>query len=238
MIPLRIGLFGGGIVGGGVVQLVQNAITKGRFGLLGVDINIVKICVRSLDKPRDYTIPKSAVLTTNYNDILNDSSINVIIELIGGTTDAKDIVFSAIKAGKHIITANKALIAKHLDEIQVLLAENPTASFNFEASVCGGIPIIHTLQTDFLADNIKKIQGIMNGTTNFMLSKMEDEGSDYDIVLKEAQDLGFAEADPTADVEGHDVQAKIALLAKLAFGQAVSFETIPTTGISKLSSVS
>ncbi len=109
--------------------------------------------------------------------------------------------------------------------------------FAYEAAVCGSIPIIHSLQTDFVANNIHKITGIMNGTTNFMLSKMEDEGSEYTTVLKEAQALGFAEADPTADVEGHDVQAKIAILAKLAFGQTIPVPQIPTSGISKISKV-
>eukprot|EP01035_Chromulina_nebulosa_P018227 gene18227-23896_t len=215
-IPLKIGLFGAGVVGGGVVD---------------------KICVKSIDKPRDFTVPTDVKFVTNYNELIEDPSINVIVELIGGTTTAKDLVFAAITAGKHVVTANKALIAAFLPEIQQLLAENPSVSFNFEAAVCGGIPIIHSLQTDFLSDNIKKVMGIMNGTTNFMLSKMEDEGSDYKVVLKEAQALGYAEADPTADVEGHDVQAKIALLAKLGFGKTVPWESVPTKGISKISAV-
>ncbi len=113
----------------------------------------------------------------------------------------------------------------------------PQVSFNYEAAVCGGIPIIHSLQTDFMADKVTKIRGIMNGTTNYMLCKMEDDGATYADALKGAQDLGFAEADPTADVEGHDVQAKIALLAKLAFGKTVPWETVPTAGISKVDSV-
>ena len=114
---------------------------------------------------------------------------------------------------------------------------NPTVKFNYEAAVCGGIPIIHSLQTDFLADKITKIMGIMNGTTNFRLCKREDEGAEYEDALKEAQALGFAEADPTADVEGHDVQAKIALLAKLAYGKTVPWETVPTAGISKIAAI-
>jgi hypothetical protein len=124
-----------------------------------------------------------------------------------------------------------------LTELQAALKENPSVSFNFEAAVCGGIPIIHTLQSDFLADRVTKVMGIMNGTTNFMLCKMEDEGAEYGAALAEAQSLGYAEADPTADVEGHDVQAKIALLTKLTFGKSVPFETVPTTGISKLKKV-
>jgi len=235
-VHLRIGLFGGGIVGGGVVDLINRFTQSGRFRDIGVSVEVVKICVRSLDKPRDFD-PAKAILVTNYDDILGDSSINCIVELMGGVTSAKDVVFKAISAGKHVVTANKALIASFLPELQAALKSNPLVSFNFEAAVCGGIPIIHTLQTDFMADKIFKVMGIMNGTTNFMLCKMEDEGAEYDAALKEAQSLGFAEADPTADVEGHDVQAKIALLTKLAFGKTVPFHTVPTTGISKLAKV-
>jgi len=238
IVPLRVGLFGGGVVGGGVYELIQKYTQNGRLKALGSSVEIVKICVRSLDKPRDFQINNgTTTIVTDYNEILQDPSINCVIELMGGTTNAKDVVFKAIQANKHVVTANKALIANYLPELEAELAAHPTVKFSYEAAVCGGIPVIHTLQTDFVADNITKIMGIMNGTTNFMLSKMEDEGADYGIVLAEAQRLGFAEADPTADVEGHDVQAKIALLTKLAFGTTVSVATIPTTGISKLSKI-
>ena len=238
MVHLRVGLFGGGIVGGGVVELINKCIRSGRFAEVGASIEIVKICVRSKEKPRDFEInAHTTSLVTNYDDILSDTSINCVIELMGGITSAKDVVFRAIAAGKHVVTANKALIATFLPELQLALKENPSVSFNYEAAVCGGIPIIHTLQTDFLSDRISKVMGIMNGTTNFMLCKMEDEGAEYEAALSEAQALGYAEADPTADVEGHDVQAKIALLTKLAFGKTVPFETIPTTGISKIGKV-
>jgi len=233
---LRIGLVGGGVVGGGVVALLQKATANGRLAALGLSIEVAKICVRDLAKPRDYQ-SGSATFTTDYKDIISDPSINVVIELMGGTTTAKDVVFGAISAGKNVVTANKALIAAYLPEIQQALKANPSVKFNYEAAVCGGIPIIHTLHTDFMGDNITKVMGIMNGTTNFMLCKMEDEGAEYSTALKEAQDLGFAEADPTADVEGHDVQAKIALLAKLAFGKTVPWETVPTSGISKVTAV-
>jgi len=232
--PLRVGLFGGGIVGGGVYELVHKCLLSGRLSALNINLDIVKICVKSLDKPRDFTIHPNTKLVTDYDDILLDKDINCVVELMGGVTHAKDVVMKAIYAGKHIVTANKALIAAHLPEIQEALAANPLVKFTFEAAVCGGIPIIHTFQTDLLADNIRKVMGIMNGTTNFMLSKMEDEHSEYADVLREAQALGYAEADPTADVEGHDVQAKIALLAKLGFGKTVPWETVPTTGISKV----
>ena len=234
---LRVGIFGGGIVGGGTVELLIAASKSGRLAQLGAKIDVAKICVRSLDKPRDFVVGPTTQLVTNYDDILKDPSINCVVEVMGGVTHAKDVVFGAIAAGKHVVTANKALIAAFLPDLQKALKANPGVSFNYEAAVCGGIPIIHTLQTDFPCDDIHKVMGIMNGTTNFMLCKMEDEGADYGDALKEAQALGFAEADPTADVEGHDVQAKIALLAKLCFGKTVPWETVPTAGISKLTSI-
>lgn len=235
---LRCGIFGGGVVGGGTYELITKGMKSGKFAQLGVSIEVAKICVRSLDKPRDFTIDASTCsLTTSYDDILNDPEINCCVELMGGVTHAKDVVFSAIKKGKHVITANKALIANYLDDIQALLKENPGVHFGYEASTCGGIPIINALQSDFMSDDITEVKGIMNGTTNFMLCKMEDEGADYNDVLKEAQALGFAEADPTADVEGFDVQAKISILTKLAYGKTVIPDTVPTKGISSIGSI-
>lgn len=233
---LRIGLVGAGVVGGGVVEILNKPNFIQKLASLNQKLDIVTICVQSINKTRDFIIPSHIRLVSNVQEVLDDPSIDVIVELIGGVTQAKDLIFEAIKRQKHIVTANKALIATNLLEIQQLLLQHPNVCFTFEAAVCGGIPIIHSLHSDFLSDEIEKIQGIMNGTTNFMLSKMEDEGSDYLQVLKEAQRLGFAEADPTADVEGHDVQAKIAILAKLGFGKSIPFTSIPTTGISSLSS--
>jgi homoserine dehydrogenase len=235
---LRIGIFGGGIVGGGVYELIQRCNLSGRFEALGIKMDVTKICVRSLEKNRDFEIKSGCTFVTNYDDILNDPDINCIIELMGGITHAKDVILQSIKKGKHVITANKAFIAAFLPELQEALKANPNVSFNYEAAVCGGIPIIHSLQSDFFADKISKVLGIMNGTTNFMLCKMEDEGADYSVALKEAQALGFAEADPTADVEGHDVQAKISILAKLAYGKTIAWETVPTVGISGVTAVS
>jgi homoserine dehydrogenase len=234
---LKAGVFGGGVVGGGTYELVKKCLKSGRFAQLGASMEISKICVRSLDKPRDYEIDQNCTFVTNYDDILQDVEINTVVELMGGVTHAKDVVFAAIKSGKHVITANKALIATHLDEIQALLKENPTVQFAYEAAVCGGIPIIHAMQSEFYADDLTRVMGIMNGTTNFMLCKMEDEGASYNTVLKEAQDLGFAEADPTADVEGFDVQAKISILAKLCYGKTVDPSTVPTKGISSITDV-
>eukprot|EP00607_Mallomonas_marina_P009851 CAMPEP_0182419070 /NCGR_PEP_ID=MMETSP1167-20130531/3467_1 /TAXON_ID=2988 /ORGANISM="Mallomonas Sp, Strain CCMP3275" /LENGTH=435 /DNA_ID=CAMNT_0024593677 /DNA_START=75 /DNA_END=1382 /DNA_ORIENTATION=- len=234
-LALRVGVFGGGVVGGGLCELVQKYMVT-KFPAMGVNIQIVKVCVRDLSKPRTFKMQEGISFTTNYDDILNDSTINCVVELMGGVTDAKDVVYRAIAADKHVITANKALIASYIGEIQSLLEAHPAVQFSYEAAVCGGIPIIHTLQSAYLGDSITKVMGIMNGTTNFMLCKMEDEGAAYDDVLKEAQALGFAEANPTADVDGFDVQAKIALLAKLSYGQNIIASSIPTQGITAVTS--
>eukprot|EP01035_Chromulina_nebulosa_P031732 gene31732-42322_t len=135
---VRVGLFGGGIVGGGVVELVNRCLKSGRFSEVGASIEIVKICVRSKEKPRDFEFnPLTTSLVTKYEDILDDSSINCVVELMGGVTSAKDVVFRAIAAGKHVVTANKALIAAYLPELQIALKENPKVTFNYEAAVCG-----------------------------------------------------------------------------------------------------
>ncbi|CAM9202144.1 unnamed protein product [Choristocarpus tenellus] len=235
MVALNIGMFGGGTVGGGVYEIVEQT-KKAFFQSLGVDATISKICVRNLDKERSFTIGEHTMLVTDFNEILEDDNINCVVELIGGVTHAKDVVFRALQAGKHVVTANKALLAQFLPEVMELVENTPGVLLGYEAAVCGGIPIIHNMQHSYVGDEISSVMGIMNGTTNFMLTKMELEGADYGTVLKEAQDLGFAEADPTADVEGFDVQAKIALLAKLAFGQNVPVESVPCAGISKLTS--
>lgn len=156
---------------------------------------------------------------------------------MGGTGIAKKVVESALKKGMPVVTANKALLAEHWGELQDIIQKNNTASLHWEAAVCGGIPIIQTLQSCYTGDAISSVTGICNGTTNYMLTKMSTGAADYDDVLKEAQELGYAEADPTADVEGHDVRAKIALLAGVAFGVPVPpIEKIPCVGISKITS--
>ena len=238
-------MIGAGTVGGGVYEIIMNRLGGSTSSTNSSSNNttpiITKICVRDASKTRDFTLdPTSTQIVTDVQSILNDDDIDIVVEVAGGVTFAKDAVYASLKSGKSVVTANKALIAENLDEVIALVNEvnatNPTKSvkFGYEASVCGGIPIIHTLQSGYNGDIINEVQGICNGTTNYMLGKME-EGVDYDDVLKEAQDLGFAEADPTADVEGHDVRAKIAILAKLAFGTSVSVESIPCMGITNIS---
>lgn len=235
----RIGMIGAGTVGGGVYEIIMNRLKSSSAA-------ITKICVRDANKPRDFQINSSITqVVTDISSILNDDSIDLVVEVAGGTTFAKDAVFTALKGGKSVVTANKALIVEYLDEIVALVDQvnsdrgkegKKAVKFGYEASVCGGIPIIHTLQSAYKGDIINEVSGICNGTTNYMLGKME-EGADYDEVLKEAQDLGFAEADLTADVAGHDVRAKIAILAKLAFGVTVPIDTIPCMGITEISVV-
>mmetsp|Transcript_2099 Transcript_2099/g.6401 ORF Transcript_2099/g.6401 Transcript_2099/m.6401 type:complete len:416 (-) Transcript_2099:314-1561(-) len=220
----RVGIVGGGVVGGGVYEILRS-----KFASV---CSVKAVAVRSLGKARDWTCGPETKLTESWREVVEDPEIEVVVEVCGGTTVARECVMKALELGKPVVTANKALLAEYCDEIAAA-----AKVLGFEAAVCGGIPIIATLQQHLAGDEIESVSGIMNGTTNFMLSKMEAEGADYGDVLKEAQALGYAEADPTADVEGHDVRAKIALLAKLAFGATVPVESIPTEGISKIQSV-
>jgi homoserine dehydrogenase len=229
--PLRIGMFGGGTVGGGVYEILMQ---RGCVSQRAMEIR--KICVRSLDKPRDFAIDASqTTTTTDPASLLHDPDIDCIVEVMGGTGLARTVILEALQAGKSVVTANKALLASCLDELHQASLQSKTA-LCYEAAVCGGIPIINILQTCYTGDVIHQLSSIANGTTNYMLTKME-EGADYDSVLREAQELGYAEADPTADVEGHDVCAKLAIMTKLAFGQTVATDAIPTAGISKLRKV-
>jgi homoserine dehydrogenase len=227
--PRRIGIFGGGTVGGGIVEILQKR--KDILYQLGCDIEIVKICVRDINKARDFTAP--CPITDKYDDILKDDSIDMVVEVMGGTTDAKTIVYESIQAGKDVVTANKALIAAYLPEIEKRV-KNSSSEFRFEAAVCGGIPVIRSMQSDFVGDEIAKVSGIINGCTNFMLTAMDQGGKSYDDTLKEASALGYAEADPTLDVGGFDARSKLNILMRLAFGVEVNEEEIGCRGITEL----
>ena len=227
---LRLGMIGCGTVGTGVYNILQKK-------LAGV-VQITKICVAHRDKPRPDLLlnARETTFVSTVDEIFNDHEIHGVVELMGGTTEARDIVFRALGKSLHVITANKALMAVHFQDLMSLLNQQPeTTFFGYEAAVCGGIPIINTLQQCYgVHDDVQSITGILNGTTNFMLSKMEhDPTLEYGQVLAEAQALGFAESDPSADVDGLDVRAKLLLLAALAFGpaQVPKVEDIPTTGI-------
>ncbi len=222
----KIGIFGTGTVGGGVIEILEKKFSN--------EIEIVKICTKKIDERCNALLSKNTKFVQSFDEILDDTEIETVVELIGGTTIAWEIVKKALLNGKNVVTANKALIAKFLPEIEEILKKNPQLKFGFEASVGGGIPIINTLQNNFSVDNISKISGILNGTTNFILSKMELENAKYSEALLEAQKLGYAEADPIADVGGFDVRAKIAILIKLAFGLTINEEEIIPIGIERI----
>ena len=224
---VKIGLVGTGTVGGGCIDIIQNH--KEDFKRhLGVDIELVRVC--SLDPAEAEAHGVGHLFTKDFNDIINDPEIDIVIELIGGTGVAHAIVTNALKAGKNVVTANKALMATAGEEI-FHLADEAGVEIAFEASVGGGIPIIDPMKHSLISNEISSVLGIVNGTTNYMLTRMDEDGMPYDDVLAEAQAKGFAEADPTADVDGFDAAAKIAILASIAFNSRVVMSDVHTEGI-------
>jgi len=241
--PLTLGIVGGGTVGGGICEILAR---REEFlkELTGSEIKVKTICVRDSSKPRDFDIPDGCEITEDNKVILDDDEVDVVVEVMGGTTIAKDVVFSALTNGKHVVTANKALIADCLGEIESHLkginkgkAKEDTIQFKYEAAVCGGIPIINSLQSDYPGDDITQIAGIINGCTNFMLTGMDRDGLTYEESLAEASKLGYAEADPTLDVGGFDARSKLKILMRLAYGCDVDEKNIPCRGITELTSV-
>ncbi len=231
MEAIRIGLLGLGTVGSGVVKIIQDHQDK-LMHQVGCPVTIKKVLVKDIDKKRDADLPKD-VLTTEVYDVIDDPEVDVIIEVIGGVEQTKQYLLDALKAKKHVVTANKDLIAVYGSELLAAAKENGCDLY-YEASVAGGIPILRTLEEGLSSDRITKMMGIVNGTTNFILTKMIKEKSPYEEVLKEAQDLGFAEADPTADVEGLDAARKMAILARLGFSMDVDLDDVKVKGISRI----
>ena len=227
---VKVGLLGLGTVGTGTAKILLNS--QGRHPLLR-DITIGKVGVRSLDKPREVQF-SSEVLTTDLGAIVTDPDIDIIVELIGGIELARTFILQAISNGKHVVTANKAVIAKHGDEIYTA-ANQAGVYVLLEAAVCGGIPVIQPLKQSLGVNRISKVLGIVNGTTNYILTRMTQEGADFDNVLSQAQQLGYAEADPTADVDGLDAADKITILASLAFGGRVKRSDVHCEGIRQVS---
>jgi len=227
---IKIGLVGCGTVGGGCVDLIQRHREDFKRRL-GIDIELARVCSRTFEKVEAHGA--GDLFTSNYEEVINDPSIDIVLELMGGTTLAKEVVLSALKAGKNVVTANKALIATHGKEILECAAE-ANKEFAFEASVGGGIPIIQPLKHALISNEIMSVMGIVNGTTNYMLTRMTEDGISYEDVLKEAQDLGYAEANPSADVDGYDAAAKIAILSSIAFNSRVTLDDVFTEGISHL----
>ena len=224
---VKIGLVGTGTVGGGCIDII-NAHKDDFKHRLGIDIELVRVCSLSKDEADAHGV--GDIFTSDFHEIINDPEINLVIELIGGTGVAHTIVTEALKAGKYVVTANKALMATAGEEI-FRLVEEAGVEIGFEASVGGGIPIIDPLKHNLISNEISSVLGIVNGTTNYMLTRMDEDGMAYADVLAEAQAKGFAEADPTADVDGFDAAAKIAILASIAFNSRVVLADVHTEGI-------
>src|SRR4051812_49239599 len=228
MKPVNVGLLGIGTVGGGTFEVLarnQEEITR----RAGRGIAIKMVADKDLDRARRL-VRETAIITTDADEVINNPDIDIVIELIGGTTIAHELVLKAIRNGKHVVTANKALLAKHGNEIFAAARERGVM-VAFEAAVAGGIPIIKALREGLTANRIEWIAGIINGTTNFILSEMRDKGLDFDVVLKEAQRLGYAEADPTFDIEGIDAAHKATIMSAIAFGIPMQFDKAHVEGI-------
>mgnify|MGYP006271585811 CR=1 FL=1 len=226
----KIGLLGLGTVGTGTAQILLDS--EGRHQL-AQEITIHRVGVRSLDKPREVNLPDH-ILTTDLEAIVTDPEVDIIVEVIGGLEPARSLILKAIASGKHIVTANKAVIARYGDEI--FTAANEAGVYVLiEAAVGGGIPLILPLKQSLGGNKIKSVTGIVNGTTNYILTRMATEGADFADVLADAQKLGYAEADPTADVDGLDAADKIAILASLAFGGRIKLEEVYCEGIRQVS---
>jgi len=231
MDSIKVGLLGLGVVGGGTYKvLARNALEIARRA--GRTIEVTRVAVRDVAKARQLLGPALTVGTDPFA-VVRDSSIDIVVELIGGDTLARELVLEAIAQGKHVVTANKALLAKHGTEI-FAAASARGVMVAFEAAVAGGIPIIKAIREGLTANRIEWVAGIINGTTNFILSEMRSRGLSFATVLAEAQKLGYAEADPTFDIEGVDAAHKLTLLASLAFGIPVQFDKAYIEGISKL----
>lgn len=226
----KVGLLGLGTVGTGTVQLLLDA--AGRQPLLQ-EMAIYRVGVRSLHKPRAVTLPKE-VLTTDLEAIVSNPEIDIVVEVLGGLEPARSLILKAINHGKHIVTANKAVIARYGDEIYTA-ANEAGVYVLLEASVGGGIPVIQPLKQSLSVNRIHSVTGIVNGTTNYILTRMQSEGSGFADVLADAQQLGYAEADPTADVDGLDAADKIAILASLAFGGRIKLSDVYCEGIRQVS---
>ncbi|MGN0031778.1 MAG: homoserine dehydrogenase [Candidatus Gastranaerophilaceae bacterium] len=221
---IKIGLIGLGTVGSGVFKTLQNF----------ENVEIVKIAVRNKNKKRNIENLDESIITDNPYEVVNDPQIQIVAELVGGIDPAFDLIKTAIKNGKHIVTANKELLAKHGEELFNFAGEHNKVVL-YEAAIAGGIPLIMPIKTILAGNKITKIKAILNGTTNYILTKMDVQNASYEDVLKEAQELGYAEADPTGDVEGFDAAYKITTLATIAFGKRIKIDKVYREGITKIS---
>lgn len=221
---IKIGLIGLGTVGSGVFKTLQNF----------KNVEVVKIAVHNKNKKRNIEGLDESIITDDAYEVVNNPEIQIVAELVGGINPAFDLIKTAIKNGKHIVTANKELLAKHGEELFNFAEENNKVVL-YEAAIAGGIPLIMPIKTILAGNKITKIKAILNGTTNYILTKMDVQGASYTDILKEAQELGYAEADPTGDVEGFDAAYKITTLATIAFGKRIKIENVYREGITKIS---
>ena len=228
---VRVGVLGCGNVGAPLVELIgaQRTTISARTGL---ELEVTRIAVRDLAKPRPITLPSDR-LTDDAGSIVDDPDIDLVVELIGGVEPARDLILTALKAGKPVVTGNKELLAKHGAEL-FEAAERAGVDLLFEAAVAGGIPFIRPLRESLAGERIDRVMGIVNGTTHYILTRMTEAGASYADALGEAQSLGYAERDPTADVEGHDAAAKAAIIASIAFGVRVVAGDVYDEGISRI----
>src|ERR1700761_7233588 len=229
MRTISVGLLGLGNVGSGVVKLLADNAESIRQRLGGASVAIRKIAVREADKPRLVDVA-SALITTDPRSVIEDPEIDVILELIGGEEPARTYVLDAIARGKHIVTANKALLATHGEEL-FAAAEQRGVDLFYEASVGGGVPIIRALREGLASDRVNELVAIVNGTSNFLLTTMTDEARPFDEILKEAQEKGYAEADPTLDVDGWDAAHKLCVLVPLCFGTRIRVDQVLVDGL-------
>lgn len=229
---INIGILGFGIVGTGVVEIIGERKEELK-NLLGKEINVKKVLVKNKDKKREVSL-EDGVLTDDFDEILNDESIEVVVELTGDLEESYQYIVKSFNKGKHIVTANKAVVSKYFEELSQM-AEDKGLGFLYEASVGGGIPVIKPLKEQLVLNEIEEVQGILNGTCNYILTRMVEEGLEYENVLKMAQDLGYAEADPSADVEGDDTLRKLRILGTLGLKGKIDEDDINLRGISSIS---
>ena len=229
---MKIGLIGIGTVGGGTYRVLKENVDE-IFNKTGIEIKITHVADKNLKLAKD-TVSDEIIIEEDAFLLLQNNDIDTIVELIGGIGIALDIVRKALESGKNVVTANKALIAMHGEEL-IKIANQNNVILAYEAAVAGGIPIIKAIREGLTANKINWVAGILNGTTNYILTEMKENNLSFDTALKQAQDLGFAEADPTFDIEGVDAAHKITILASIAFGVPINFEAVHVEGISKLS---
>lgn len=231
MKEVRVGIIGFGVVGTGTAKILlsHRELIRKRTG---IDLILKKVADKDISRPREITLPQD-ILTTRVEEVIDDPEIDIVVELIGGLHPAKEFILEALQKGKHVVTANKALLAEDGNDI-FALARQKGLQVGFEASVGGGIPIIKVMREGLIANRMLAIYGIINGTTNYILTKMTNEGIDFQDALREAQQLGYAESDPTLDIEGIDSAHKITILASLAYGIPLSFNKVYCEGITKI----